>query len=139
MVDLSLTFVPMMKSGRNLVYYHLVRSHWAEDQFLPIPFEAILVCPSMVCNVTIMLPRTSQKQVTHGHRYHITFQCVLISANLKGDLHHLVHLDRTGSLSHCNLYGRGCLCLMRCSLFQSSSLDKLLQLPPSMITWTERP
>src|SRR5215216_5878992 len=43
------------------------------------------------------------------------------------------------SLSHWTLYGRGCFILTNCSLEHSSSLAKLWQLPPSMMTFTDRP
>ena len=65
-----------------------------EDQFLAFPFEAIVVSPSMVCHVMV-LPMTSQKKMTHGHREHITFQCIFISSNFEGDLQRLIHLDKT--------------------------------------------
>ena len=43
------------------------------------------------------------------------------------------------SLSHWTLYGCGCFIFTNCSLEHSSSLAKLWQLPPSMMTLTDLP
>ena len=107
----------------NLVGEHLAWSHGTEDQVLAFPFETIVVVAAIVEHTTIILPRTTQEEVAHGHGYHAAHQTVFICADHEGNLHRMIHLDRVGVTKSLDLVG------MMMFLFDEGSWSKVLHLP----------
>ena len=75
---------------------HLAWCHGTEDKVLVVALEAIVIGPSIMHCTLAILPWTSKKQVTNGHRHHITINGIFIGSNLEGHLHHVLDLDGSG-------------------------------------------
>ena len=79
--------------------------HWPKHEYLALHLEMIVICPSIVCDSTIILPWTSKNKVSHRHGYHITFESVLVGANLERDLHGVLDSKNSGVVEPLDLVG----------------------------------
>jgi hypothetical protein len=71
---------------------NLLRCHRLQSNILAMPIQVICVGSPIMTNISIILPRAAQQQVTCSHWNHITFNNIFVWSNLKLYSHHVADL-----------------------------------------------